>query len=103
MSKKDFSWGLLKASVQDGCAIKYDKENEFKLNGKATFTVGDSTNTTAYVIHLDKGKIITSNSTIILESSINVVKVRLLNGNATYDNKGKQITLEKNKVLTVGG
>ena len=101
--RKEYSSGNVFATVEDGCIIKYQAENEFKMTGTVSLrVVGDSTSQVMKVIHLDKGKILTSNGVFVIQSSLDAVKVRLIDGSGTFDYNKKQATLEKSKMLTVG-
>lgn len=102
--RKDFVHKNLTVNVSDGCVVKYAIPNEFKVTGNATIVVKEDSiqKNNNLTIRLSIGKLITSNSTCILESDEKTMQIRLVSGTAHIETKDRKLPLETGKILKIG-
>jgi hypothetical protein len=103
--RKEFDDKILYATVENGCVVKYEKANEYKMNGDIMLKVyGDTTTTLPdKMIKLPKGMLITPHGEFVIKSTKDEVKIRLTKGKGKIKAGEKEVTLEHYKVLTLGG
>jgi hypothetical protein len=98
--RKEFDHGGVKGTVENGCFIKYQSQNEVKITGNSRFKVTDGALKT---IHLPKGSLISSDGDFVIDADLKEVKVRLVGGSSKAKIGDKEVNLQLNQVMTVGG
>jgi uncharacterized Zn finger protein len=98
--RKEFNHGGVVGTVEEGCFIKYDSQNEFKITGNSKFKVTDGVSKT---IHLPKGSLISSDGEFVIDADLKEVKVRLVGGSSNAKIGDKEVTLQLNQVMSIGG
>lgn len=101
VERKEFNDNILKATIEDGCIIKYSDPNSYKIDGKSTFSImGDASAKKS--VALTKGKLIASKGEFVLKSAVNFMKIRMLSGDGAVEYDGKLVPLKENNVLEIG-
>jgi hypothetical protein len=99
--RKEYSDDILKATIEEGCVIKYTNANSYKIDGNSTFKImGDAS--VKKSIALTKGKLIASNGEYVLKSAVTYMKIRMLSGDGAVEYDGKLVPLKANNVLEIG-
>ncbi len=99
--RKEFNNGGLSGTVEEGCIIKYDVPNSFKVDGKAKIKLAG--NGQEKTVKMPKGSLLSDDGEFIMEANLQVVKVRLINGSAKLKLGDKLKVMTLNEVVTIGG
>jgi hypothetical protein len=99
--RKEFNNAGLVGTVEQGCIIKYDRPNEFKVTGNAKIKI--TPDGSQKKIHLPKGILMSSDGQFIIDADLKEVKVRLISGSSSAMIGDKEVNLQLNQVMTVGG
>lgn len=101
VERKEFNDNILKATIEEGCVVKFSDPNSYKIDGKSTFSImGDAS--VKKSVALTKGKLIASKGEFVIKSAVNFMKIRMLSGDGAVEYDGKLVPLKENNVLEIG-
>jgi hypothetical protein len=92
---------ILKATVNEGCVIKYASPNTYKIDGDANFIIAGDT-MAKKTIEFVKGKLISTHGKFIVDTDGGKVQIRLLEGNGKIVSSDKEYELKLLQVAQLG-
>jgi hypothetical protein len=102
IGRKEYKDAVLSATVENGCVIKYEKPNEYKIDGDVTIVINGDSASVKNNIKLKKGTLISAHGEFVVKQQGDELKIRLITGEGAMKVGEKEVTLEKYKVLSLG-
>jgi hypothetical protein len=99
--RKEFMDSNMKATVEDGCIVKYADANSYKISGSVDFTISGDT-TVMKSILLTKGELVSRHGRFVFKGTDESMKIRLVEGEGSIIYSGKTTPLILNNVVEVG-